>query len=566
MFNENFIVGLYKRLVEEDAGIHDKGAKRMILAVLTAALAADALLVIFRINPEVMFVYGLLLIGALIFALRDYLTPARLVIPLGALIMFGYLMWINKGLRDVAVLGLPLVIITSGLLYGKPGTLIYGVLSVLTLILIGIGEMNGRSPNLLLMQNTPTDYFAAGIAIVMVAVMQWLVIDRLNWNIRIAQQNEESQKRANKAVQESEARYRMLIEESPEGILIVDSQGSIVLANPIACSLLGYTEFELIGKPGVDLIDPDDLLKQPVLLNELKVGQIVRRERRLVCKDGRQVVVLGSTRHMPDGSFQYIFQDISGQKQAQAEREALIRELENKNAELERFTYTVSHDLKSPLVTIRGFLGYLERDVKMGNEERVRDDIRRIEKSADRMNSLLMDLLELSRIGRLMNPPQTVPFETIVQEALDLVQGSILERGVKVQIHLNLPDVHGDRVRLVEVLLNLIDNAVKFMGNQPEPSIEIGFRSDSAQPVFFVRDNGIGIAPEFHERVFGLFNRLSQSIEGTGVGLTLVRRIVEVHGGRVWIESSGMGIGTTFCFTLTKNENNQQRHIDSGTS
>ena len=538
----------------------------MILAVLTAALAADALLVIFRINPEVMFVYGLLLIGALIFALRDYLTPARLVIPLGALIMFGYLMWINKGLRDVAVLGLPLVIITSGLLYGKPGTLIYGILSVLTLILIGIGEMNGRSPNLLLMQNTPTDYFAAGIAIVLVAVMQWLVIDRLNWNIRIAQQNEESQKRANIALQESEARYRMLIEESPEGILIIDSHGCILLANPIACSLLGYKEFELIGKPGVDLIDPDDLLKQPVLLNELKAGQIIRRERRLVCKDGRQLVVLGSTRHMPDGSFQYIFQDISGQKQAQAEREALIRELENKNAELERFTYTVSHDLKSPLVTIRGFLGYLERDVKMGNEERVQDDIRRIEKSTDRMNSLLMDLLELSRIGRLMNPPQIVPFETIVQEALDLVQGGILERGVKVRIHSNLPEVHGDRVRLVEVLLNLIDNAVKFMGDQPEPLIEIGFRSDSAQPVFFVRDNGIGIQPEFHERVFGLFNRLSQGIEGTGVGLTLVRRIVEVHGGRVWIESRGLGTGTTFCFTLAKNENNQQRHIDSGTS
>jgi PAS domain S-box-containing protein len=553
VFNENFILNLYKRLVEEDTGIHDKGSKRMIMAVLTSALVMDALLVIFRINPEIMFIYGLLLAGTLILAWRDYLVPARLVIPLGGLIMFGYLMWLNKGIRDVALLGLPLVIITSGLLYGKPGTLIYGLLSVFTLIFMGVAEVNGRLPSPILIQNTPTDYFAAGTAIVMVAVMQWLVIDRLNTNIKIAQQNEESQKRANKALQESEARYRMLIEESPEGILIIDSEGYILLANPIACSLLGYEESELIGKFAMDLIDPDDLSQHPVLVEELWTGEIVRREHRLVRKDGRPVIVMGSTRHMPDESFQYLFQDISKQKQAEAEREALIRELENKNAELERFTYTVSHDLKSPLVTIRGFLGYLERDVKMGDEARVRDDIRRIEKSTDQMNHLLMDLLELSRIGRLMNPPETVSFEAIVHEALELVQGRIRERDVKVNVHPNLPAVHGDRARLVEVLLNLIDNSVKFMGEQPSPLIEIGFRNDQLPPVFFVRDNGMGIPPEFHERVFGLFNRLNQDIEGTGVGLTLVKRIVEVHGGRVWIESGEGRLGVTFCFTLAKN-------------
>lgn len=553
VFNENLVVTLYKRLVEEDAGIHDKGSKRMIMAVLAAALAMDALLIIFRINPELMFIYGLLLAGTLILAWRDYLVPARLVIPLGGLIMFGYLMWLNKGIRDVAMLGLPLVIITSGLLYGKPGTLIYSILSVLTLILIGVAEVNGRLPSPNLIQNTPTDYFAAGTAIVMVAVMQWLVIDRLNMNIRIAQQNEQSQKRANKALQESEARYRMLIEESPEGILIIDTEGYILLANPIACSLLGYEESQLIGKFAPDLVDPDDLSQHPVRSEELRAGNIIRREHRLVRKDGVLVVVMGSTRHMPDESFQYIFQDISKQKQAEAEREALIRELENKNAELERFTYTVSHDLKSPLVTIRGFLGYLERDVKMGDEARVRDDIRRIEKSTDQMNHLLMDLLELSRIGRLMNPPETVSFEAIVHEALELVQGRIRERDVKVNVHPNLPAVHGDRARLVELLLNLIDNSVKFMGEQPSPLIEIGFRNDQLPPVFFVRDNGMGIPPEFHERVFGLFNRLNQDIEGTGVGLTLVKRIVEVHGGRVWIESGEGRLGVTFCFTLAKN-------------
>ena len=525
----------------------------MIMAVLTAALVMDALLVIFRINPEVMFIYGLLLAGTLFLAWRDYLLPARLVIPLGALIMFGYLMWLNKGIRDVALLGLPLVIITSGLLYGKPGTVIYGSLSVFTVLFFGIIEGAGGPPSPILIQNTTTDYLAAGTALTLVAVMQWLVIDRLNTNIRIAQKNEASQKRANQALQQSEAKYRMLIEESPEGILIIDSQGYIQLANPIACSLLGYEEADLIGRFATDLIDPDELARQPVLVEELQAGEILRWEHQLVRKDGTPIMVRGSTRHMPDESFQYIFQDISKQKEDEAEREALIHELENKNAELERFTYTVSHDLKSPLVTIRGFLGYLARDVKMGDVARIEDDIRRIESSTDKMNHLLMDLLQLSRIGRLINPPETVPFDGIVQDALELAQVHIRERNVRVHVLPDLPTVYGDRERLVEVLLNLIVNAVKFMGDQPNPLIEIGFRNDQPQPVFFVRDNGIGIPPEFQERVFGLFNRLNQNIEGTGVGLALVRRIVEVHGGRIWIESGPEEGGTTFFFTLKKN-------------
>lgn len=117
-----------------------------------------------------------------------------------------------------------------------------------------------------------------------------------------------------------------------------------------------------------------------------------------------------------------------------------------------------------------------------------------------------------------------------------------------------LPVVYGDRVRLVEVMQNLIDNAVKFARNQPKPRIEIGARAaePDGQPVFFVRDNGLGIDPQYHERVFGLFNKLDAQSEGTGVGLALVKRIVEVHGGRIWVESAGEGCGSTFCFTLAE--------------
>jgi len=233
-----------------------------------------------------------------------------------------------------------------------------------------------------------------------------------------------------------------------------------------------------------------------------------------------------------------------------ANRKNLISELEAKNAELERFTYTVSHDLKSPLFTIRGFLGYLENDALAGNHERMKSDIQRISDATSKMHQLLNDLLELSRIGRLMNDPVSIPFEDLVHEAVSLVQGRIMERGIAVHIDANMPNIYGDRPRLLEVMQNLVDNAAKFMGEQAEPRIEIGLdRYEDETPVFYVRDNGIGIPPEHFDRVFGLFNKLDVKADGTGIGLTLVKRIVEVHGGRIWVQSEA-GVGTTFYFTL----------------
>lgn len=233
------------------------------------------------------------------------------------------------------------------------------------------------------------------------------------------------------------------------------------------------------------------------------------------------------------------------------ERANLVGELEGRNAELERFTYTVSHDLKSPLVTIRGFLGYLHNDAKTNDMTRFERDLSRIANAADRMQSLLNDLLELSRVGRIVNPPEDISFETITLETMELIAGAIEESHVKVDVQKNLPIIHGDRLRLMEVVQNLISNAIKFIGDTLEPQVYIGttgFDTDD-KAILFIRDNGIGIDPQYHERVFGLFNRLNPDIDGTGIGLALVKRIVEVHGGRVWVESQ-LGAGSTFFFTL----------------
>ena len=249
-----------------------------------------------------------------------------------------------------------------------------------------------------------------------------------------------------------------------------------------------------------------------------------------------------------DEAFGRAQRELNERTRVEAEREKIIHELEAKNAELERFTYTVSHDLKSPLITISGFVGLLEADARSGNMEKFKADLQRIQEAAEKMQRLLNELLELSRIGRLVNPPSDTPFADIVEDALSLTKGRLMAGQIKVNVQGDLPIVRGDRPRLVEVMLNLIDNAAKFMGDQPRPQIDIGTQKRGDEQILFVRDNGIGIDPSYQERIFGLFDKLDPKSEGTGVGLALAKRIIEIHGGHIWVESDGKG--SIFCFTL----------------
>jgi signal transduction histidine kinase len=157
----------------------------------------------------------------------------------------------------------------------------------------------------------------------------------------------------------------------------------------------------------------------------------------------------------------------------------------------------------------------------------------------------------------LVNQPQRISFEELAREAIELVGWYIKKNEIAVHIQQNMPSVYGDRQRLLEVLQNLIDNAAKFAANRPNPRIEIKHAGEEdGKPIFLIRDNGIGIAPEHHERVFGLFNKLNPNADGTGIGLAIVKRIVEFHGGRIWIESK-IEEGSTFFFTLPAAENHE---------
>jgi signal transduction histidine kinase len=166
-------------------------------------------------------------------------------------------------------------------------------------------------------------------------------------------------------------------------------------------------------------------------------------------------------------------------------------------------------------------------------------------------------LLELSRIGRLVNKPQSIDLNEMISEVIELLHGR-LHGGtapIRVSVAEKLPTIYGDRPRLFEVLQNLVDNAAKFMGDQPNPHIEIGQEGTTQNgiPILFVRDNGIGIEPKFKDRIFGLFDKLDPRSEGTGIGLALAKRIIEFHGGKIWVESEP-GKGATFYFTLPQGE------------
>ncbi len=361
-------------------------------------------------------------------------------------------------------------------------------------------------------------------------------------------------RQAQEQLRQSETLHQTLVEEINDVIYTLDEQGRITYISPVVERVSEYKPDDLIGKPFVHFVHPDDrdfLLKS---YQRTRSGVQEPYEFRILDKQGsirfvRSLSRLITENEQPAG-VRGVLVDITERKKNEQERERLIGELEAKNAELERFTYTVSHDLKSPLVTIKGFLGLLEKDVLTGNAEQIKQDISQIQGAADKMQRLLEELLELSRIGRLMNPPERASLTDLAREAALLADGQITERGVAVVIAPDMPAVYGDRVRLLQIFQNLLGNAVKFMGDQPEPRIEIAAATRDAEVVCSVRDNGMGIAPKYHDKVFGLFEQIYPDGDGTGIGLTLVKRIVEVHGGAIELASEGEGCGCTFTFSL----------------
>lgn len=717
-------------------GSEPSGMRLLILAVLGTALLNTSLLAALDINRPFMVVLSCILVLSIVLTYAGYTAIGSWVTLISSLIVLSTLVFRNNGIRDIAVMGLIVVIISAGLLAGKTGTIIIGALIIIEMGIYGALEARGIVINKFSAENYFGDYVALSFAVGLITVFQWLVIGRLDNTIKNAKNELAERKKFQAQLQEAEARYRGLVESIPLVLYTSEPGNSGVwhFVGPQITDLTGYSPEDWQNDPGLwfSLVHPDD--RQRILEEErqaLQEGRMPMLEYRLFTRTNQMkwvydesLVVVNTDKQLVQGflldittrklaeeqltkriaelhavhgisetlvqksdlkkliyetgeqirlafkasnvliaihdpstnliHFPYDYEDgvprkdppirygegmttrlmemkkpvlidsnwmersrelnaiytnkylvlssfsvpimtteqvigvitleSSEREYAFSEidtrpimtiasslavaiektrlqdslkkeldiQEKLIRELEVKNEELERFTYTASHDLKSPLITIRGFLGYLEQDARKGNFDRLNTDIQRISDATEKMHRLLSELLELSRIGRVANEKQDVPFGSIVADALKRVEGQLQEKQVSIAIGSDLPTVCVDKERVIEVVQNLVDNAIKFMGDQKEPAIEIGHLPQDGYPIFYVRDNGIGIKKEFHKRIFGLFDKLNPDSEGTGIGLSLVKRIVEVHGGSIWVDSE-IDSGATFYFTLGAN-------------
>lgn len=355
----------------------------------------------------------------------------------------------------------------------------------------------------------------------------------------------------------SERTLLAIIQTVPVGICLLN-RNTIKWINGRFTEITGFHAEELIEDDLSRLFGSDNQYKKITnkLFTMLQKQEIVEIETTCRKKDGDTInIMICAALLAPNGlNAEMILSvvNVTDKIRMAAEREKLIDELEAKNTELERFAYTVSHDLKSPLISIEGFVKILKRHVSqiLTDDDEFYDILRRITGASKKMRTLMDGLLELSRIGRVATTNETVNLLELVNEALELVSGRINEHNIAVTIDKALPNVLCDRERILLVLINLIDNAAKAVSNIDAPSIAIGACSPNGEKMFFIRDNGIGIESQHIERIFGLFKKLNPDTEGTGIGLTLVKRIIEIHGGKIRIESDGVGRGTTVLFSL----------------
>ncbi len=603
----------------------------LIWSAIFFNLACTLILLITVSKPLPVFITHSLLLAvqftSLLFARKNHFQISGILLTSSIWLQVTFVLLIIKGITTLDTLFYLYVILIAVMVLGKISAYFFTFLCLISVTFLLLFNWMGAFAVTTVPQGPFYDWLSV-ILILTITFVALLIGSRtLRHSLKLARQNETQlkemvetrtieliqanqalqqeitqHKRTEAALKESEERFRILFNNSPDAVWLIDphhpeTPWMIVECNEMACRMNGYAREELIGQ-SICLLQakPDTGIenRSQNFLEQIRQAGTLHFEGACQRKNGdvfpidisatllaigEQELLLSIERDITDRkkaetllaqaktdletrvrertaallqANQSLQTEIAERKRAEREKEKLIAELEAKNKELEQFTYTISHDLKSPLISIRGFLGLLERDIANGDEERIARDINRIYGASERMLVLLENLLELSRVGRFTNPPKEISFYTLAQEALDILSGQIMEKNARVDI-LAPPDllVYGDPVRLAELLQNLVENALKFMGNQPQPHIEIGAtQKDDDEALCYVRDNGIGIAPQHQARIFNLFERLDKSLPGTGIGLALAQRIVAFHHGRIWVESAGEGLGATFYFTL----------------
>jgi PAS domain S-box len=368
-------------------------------------------------------------------------------------------------------------------------------------------------------------------------------------------------KRAEQALLERHALFEQIFVASNAVKLLIDPDGGIVDANPAAAAFYGHTLDVLRGLRLDDIsvmldegADPD--LEPGTAWTRNEASQTVLCRHRLATGEARDVEVYCSPVWVNGRKLLLsLVHDITERRRAEEALRHKTTELERSNAELEAFAYVASHDLRQPLRTINSYLALLERALKGQLDEETSEFIGFARDGAQRMDQLIVDLLEYSRVGRKAKAFRPVALGEVVGTALLNLHVAVEEASATVTVDGPLPVVAGDENELIRLFQNLIGNAVKYRTPDRAPVVHVACAKEDGRWMFDVRDNGIGIASEHLDRVFGIFQRLHRrdEYEGTGVGLAVCKKIVEHHGGTIWVQSEP-GEGSTFRFTLPVRE------------
>jgi PAS domain S-box-containing protein len=366
---------------------------------------------------------------------------------------------------------------------------------------------------------------------------------------------------AQRAIKESEERKAAVLRSTLDSIVTMDRDGKVLEFNPAAERTFGYSREEAIGKPLADLIIPHRFreahkagLARYTATGEAHVlGQ--RLELPALRKDGSEFQTeLTITRSDIEGhqTFTGVLRDITQRKQQDAEREQLIKALARSNQELDQFAYVASHDLKAPLRGIANLSQWIEEDLGEGLTGDNKEQMALLRGRVHRMESLIDGILQYSRAGRVKAKPESIDTGALVKDVIELMAPP---KHIAVTVAPGMPTVKAEKVPLQQVFMNLLGNAIKHSGAADSPSVSIEWEDAGPFYEFTVRDNGQGIAPQYHERIFGIFQTLEarDKVEGTGIGLSVVQKIVEAKGGRVWVESD-VGKGARFRFLWPKVE------------
>jgi len=386
---------------------------------------------------------------------------------------------------------------------------------------------------------------------------------KLNDGLAVTFRNITDRKRAEIALRDSEERFRAIFEQAAVGIAKTALCGQFMRVNPGFCQIVRYGESELLQKNWQAITHPDDIEADREYVRSLLSGNIqtFSLEKRLVCKDQavRWANVTVSAMRDAKGTAQYLIcaiEDISERKLVQELLQASLdtqtryaQELTRSNAELEQFSYVASHDLQAPLSTIAGYAQLLEKRCHNQLDTQGNKFIRNIVNSCGRMQALIDDLLEYSRVGRSEKPFDVIDCNLVFEDACANLQLAIRQDQASVTRG-DLPRVRGDSFQLLQLFQNLIGNAIKYRSSEA-PMVRVSASRQGDSWVFSVQDNGIGIAEQYHPRIFQLFQRLhsEKQYSGTGIGLAICQRIVERHGGRLWLESEP-DRGSIFYFSI----------------